>query len=66
MVVVVSGERVRSSFIMSHTCSVGERSGELAGQHEEHVASQQPYVGVSCPAEKAHHFPVEEMAVARG
>ena len=29
-----------------------------------HVASQQPYVNVRCPAEKAHHLLVEEMAVA--
>ena len=32
MVVAGSGERVISYFIMSHTCSIGERSGDLAGQ----------------------------------
>ena len=55
-------------YIMSHTCSIGERSGALAGQssfvhHEENVAAQQSYVDVRCPAEKALHLPVEEMAV---
>ena len=30
--------------------------------HEEHVASQQQYVDVHCPAEKTYHFPVEEKA----
>ena len=34
--------------------------------YEEHVASQQPYVDVRCPAENAHQLPVEEMEVARG
>ena len=29
--------------------------------HEEHVVSQQLYVDIYCPAEKAHHLPVEEM-----
>ena len=33
--------------------------------HEEQVASQQPYVDVSCTVEKVHHLPVEEIAVAR-
>ena len=32
MVVAGSGERVSSRFIMSHKCSIGERSGGLAGQ----------------------------------
>ena len=31
MVVAGSGERVRSRFIMSHTCSIGDRSGNLVG-----------------------------------
>ena len=31
-VVAGSGERVSSRFIMSHKCSIGERSGGLAGQ----------------------------------
>ena len=31
--------------------------------HEEHLKSQQPYVAVRCPTEKADHLPVEEMAV---
>ena len=34
--------------------------------HEEHVAWQQPYVDLSCPAEKAHQLPVDEITVARG
>ena len=32
MLVTGSGERVFSCFIMSHTCSIGEKSGDLAGQ----------------------------------
>ena len=32
MVVAGSGERVSSHFIISHTCSIGKRSGVLAGQ----------------------------------
>ena len=32
MVVEGSGERVSSCFIMSHTCSIGEKSGDLPGQ----------------------------------
>ena len=69
MVVAGSGERVSSRFIMSHTFSIGKGSGDLMARevlahHEEHVASQQPYVDVHCPAEKAHHLPVKEMAVA--
>ena len=32
MVVAGSGERVSSNFIMSHTCSIGERSEDLACQ----------------------------------
>ena len=31
--------------------------------NEEHVVSQQPHVDVHWPAEKAHHLPIEEMAV---
>ena len=31
-VVAMSGEIVSSRFIVSHTCSVGERFGDLAGQ----------------------------------
>ena len=34
--------------------------------HKDNIASQQLYVDVRCPAEKAHHLPVEEMPVARG
>ena len=71
MVVAGSGERVSSRFIMPHTCSIGKRSGDLTGQgscctHEEHVASQQPYVDVGCYDEESPHLPVTEMAVARG
>ena len=33
--------------------------------HEEHVASQQPYVDMRCIAEKAQHLPVAEMEVPR-
>ena len=70
MVVADSGKRVRFCFIMSHTCSIGERSRILLARavvvhHEEHVALQQPYVGMRCPAEKAHRLPVKEMAEAR-
>ena len=32
--------------------------------HHVQVASQQPYVDMHCPAEKAHHLPVQEMTVA--
>ena len=41
-------------------------AGKGSLHHEEHVALQQPYVDVHCPAEKSHHLPVEEMAVAQG
>ena len=34
--------------------------------HEVHVASHQSFVDMCCPAEKSHHLPVEEMAVAHG
>ena len=70
MVVAGSGESVSSHFIMSHMCTIGERSGNLMARavvhHKEHIVSQQPYVDVHCPAEKAYHLPVEEMAVAWG
>ena len=33
--------------------------------HEDHIASQQPYMDVHCPAEKTY-LPVKEMAVAQG
>ena len=33
--------------------------------HEEYVVSQQSYVDVRRPAEKAHHLSVEEITVAR-
>ena len=70
MVVAGSGERLSTRSIMYHKCSIGERFGDLAGQavvhYEKQVASQKPYVGVRCPVEKAHQFPVEEMTVARG
>ena len=32
MVVAGSGERINSHFTVPHTCSIGERSGDLAGQ----------------------------------
>ena len=67
--VVGSGERVSSRFLISYTCSIGERSGAFAGQgsctprRASYVAAA--FVDVRCPTEKAHHLPVEEMAVAR-
>ena len=66
-----SGERVISIFIISHVCSIGKRSGDRTGRavvvhHEEHVALQQPYMDVHCPAEKAHRLSVEEMTVTWG
>ena len=39
---------------------------EVVVHHEEHVALQHPYVDVRYPAKKAHHLPVEGMAVAWG
>ena len=30
--------------------------------HKEHVVSQQLYVDVHCPAEKAQHLPVDDVA----
>ena len=70
MVVAGSGERISSCFIMSHKCSFGERSGDLAGQgsctlqraHCIAAANED----VHCPAEEALNLPVEEMAVALG
>ena len=32
--------------------------------HKEHIVSQQQYVDMHCPPERAYHLPVEEMAVA--
>ena len=71
IIVAGSVERASSRFFMAHTCSIGERSEVLAGQgscckHEEHVESQQPYVDLRFPTEKAHYIPVEEMTVAQG
>ena len=59
--IVAALERVSSHFIMSHTCSNGERYGDRAGQgcwcnQEEHVASQQPYVGTVYFTLKKHQM----------
>ena len=75
MVLAGSGERVSSEFIMSQTCSIGERSGVLSGQgsccttKSTLCRSSRMWKCVvllksifSCW--KAH-FPIEEMAVAR-
>ena len=57
MVVTGSGETVSSPFTMSHTCSIGERSGNLTGQcscctlrRARCVA--EACVDMRCPAEK--------------
>ena len=71
MVVAGSGERVCSLLSCSVRVQLVRDLGILLSRavvvhHEEHVASQQPYVNVRCPTKKAHHLPDEEMAVARG
>ena len=33
--------------------------------HDEQIASEQPNVGVRCPAEKVNHNPVKELQTAR-
>ena len=51
---------------MSHICLIGNRSVDHAVTcYEEHIVMQQPYMDLHCPAEKAHHFLDQEMAVAR-
>ena len=68
MIVAGSGERVISRFIRVELArALGILLARaVVAHHEEHVMSQQLYVNESCPAEKAHHLSVEEMAVARG
>ena len=53
---------------MSHTCSIVRNLGFLLARavvvhHEEHIASQQPYVDVRCPAAKAHHLPQRNYSI---
>ena len=67
MVVTGSGERVSSRFIIHVQLArdlVSLLARAVVVHHEDNVASQQLYVDMRCPAEKAHHFPVEEMVVA--
>ena len=71
MVMAGSGDMVSSHFIMSICVQLVRYLGillvrALLVHHEEHVALQQLYVDVRCPAEKACHLAVEEMVVARG
>ena len=63
MVVADSGERVglSSRFFMSVRVQLARDLGILLARavvvhQEEHVASQQPYVDVRCPAEKYMTF----------
>ena len=65
-----SGERLSSRFIMFHSALLANflrilLARALVVHHEEHIASQQPYVDVRHPAEKSHHIPVEEITVTR-
>ena len=70
MIVTGSGEKLSSRFIMSHTCSIGEKTVDLAGQGSYTPRRARFVAAAVCeralPAEKAHHLPVEEMAVERG
>ena len=70
MVVADSGGGVSSRFACSIHIELAKDLWILLDRavvvhHEEHVASQQPYMDERCPAEKAHHLPVEEMLVAQ-
>ena len=70
MVVAGSGGRVSSTFHhVPYVFNWRENPRILLARavvvhHEEQVALQQPFVDLLCPAEKAHHLPVEEMTVA--
>ena len=55
----------RSFFIMSHTCSIGERSGDFAGQGS--CTLQRAHcIAAALMLKKTRHLPVEEMAVKWG
>ena len=67
-VVAGSGEKVPSLsclILVQLVRDLGILLVRVVVHQEEHVASQQSYVDMRCPAEKAHHLPVEEMIVAR-
>ena len=58
-----SRERISFFFTMSHMCSVGERSVDLAAQgscctRRRASCVAAAYVDVRCPAENVHHLPV--------
>ena len=64
MVVAGSGERVNSCLInVLYMFNWREISEFLLARavvhHQEHVVSQQLYVDMRCPAEKAHDIPVK-------
>ena len=62
MVVAGSGENVPTSACPIHV-QLARHLGILLARavvvhHKEHIALQQFYVGMCCPADKVHHLPV--------
>ena len=50
--------------LLARAVVVHHREHVVSQQLYDYMLSQQLYVDMHCPAQKAHHLPVEEMAVA--
>ena len=69
IVVAGSREKVSSRFIISHTCAIGERSGDRSTASQGSCAPRVTRcvaAAVCGRAEQVHRLSVEQLAVARG